>query len=189
VPARSEDGPAPDLTPPPQEVAAALQGEEAMEAAMLDYFAAEKGESLIFLLAGVLATIVSVLLWRSASEYRAMAYPLIAIGLIQIAVGGAIYARTDRQVDGLRAELARDAAAYRAAELPRMAKVSAGFKLYKAIELALLAAGIALTFAFKSRPALYAVGIGLILQSSVMLVLDLFAERRADRYVAALEQK
>jgi hypothetical protein len=161
---------------------------DTMARAMLDYFAAEKAESAIFLMAGVLAVAVSVLLLRSASEYRAMSYPLIAIGLLQIGVGGSIYARTDRQVVELRAELERDADAYRAVEVPRMKKVSAGFGLYKVIEIALLALGVALTFAFKNRPALYAVGIGLIMQSSVMLVLDLFAERRADRYSAALER-
>jgi hypothetical protein len=54
------------------------------------------------------------------------------------------------------------------------------------VEIVLLAAGIAMTFAFRRREQLYAAGIGLLLQASVMLVLDLFAERRADVYIAAI---
>jgi hypothetical protein len=156
---------------------------EQMQAELLSYFEAEKQESLLFLGVGVAAIGVSIYLLATAHAYRGMSYPLIAVGLIQIAVGGTVFFRTDAQIAALTAQVASEPLAYQAAEQARMKKVSASFELYKVIEIALLAGGIGLTYLFSRNPRLYAVGIGLILQASLMLILDLFAERRADRYV------
>lgn len=40
----------------------------------------------------------------------------------------------------------------------------------------------------QQKQLLYAIGVGLIIQSSIMLVLDLFAERRAGEYVKHIER-
>lgn len=158
-----------------------------MQEQMVRYFAEEKAESWLFVLVGVAAIALSVWLVRTGSAYRGMAWPLVAVGLIQIAVGGAVLLRTDGQVAGLLAELARSPEAVRAAEVPRMEVVMRNFQLYKVIEIALLVVGIVLTYAFRRREVLYGVGVGLVLQSSVMLVLDLFAEKRGDTYLEALQ--
>ena len=62
------------------------------------------------------------------------------------------------------------------------------FILYKIIEIVLLPAGIALTFFFRQNNLFYAVGIGLIVQSALMLGMALFAEKRGDEYLAAIWQ-
>jgi hypothetical protein len=165
-----------------------MGGVERLRANMAEYFLAEKQESLIFLLVGALAIGASIYLLVTRHSYRGMAYPLIAVGLIQIAVGGSVYLRTDAQLAGLGEQLTAAPAAYKAAELPRMEKVATNFTIYKGIEIALLAAGIALTFAFRQREQLYGAGIGLILQASLMLVFDLVAERRADTYMALIRE-
>jgi hypothetical protein len=54
------------------------------------------------------------------------------------------------------------------------------------VEIALLAAGIALTFLFRQAPFLYSMGIGFIIQPALMLVLDLFAEHRGGEYLQAV---
>jgi hypothetical protein len=79
-----------------------------MHAAVITYFAAEKRESLLFLLAGGAAIAASVYLWLTGSPYRAMGWPLTAVALIQLVVGWTVYARTDRQVRDLHALLAKD---------------------------------------------------------------------------------
>jgi hypothetical protein len=112
-----------------------------------------------------------------------MAYPLVAIALIQIVVGSTVYFRTDAQMLGLHSQLAADPGAYRAAELPRMETVRRSFNLYKGIELALLVLGIAGYFFFRERQTLFAVSLGLMLQAALMLALDLVAERQADVYM------
>lgn len=157
-----------------------------MQTQLLEYFAGEKAEGLAFITAGVLALVASVWLWRTGSSYRAMAFPLVAVALIHLTVGGSVYLRTDGQVSALTAQLAQSPAAFQAAELTRMGAVMRNFALYKVIEIVLLTVGIAMTYAFRHREALYAVGIGLIIQAGVTLVADLFAEKRGDTYLAAV---
>jgi hypothetical protein len=115
-----------------------------------------------------------------------MAWPLAAIAAIQLAVGGTVLLRTDRQVAALEARLAADPVGFRAEEGARMERVMGGFRLYKAVEIALLAAGIGLALAFPRREGPYAAGIGLLVQAALMLVLDLFAEKRGRNYLDAI---
>jgi hypothetical protein len=98
-------------------------------------------------------------------------------------VGGTVYLRADGQVAALMAQLVSAPTAYQAAEVARMEAVMRSFALYKVIELALFAAGVVLTYVFRQREMLYAVGVGLVVQSSLMLVADLFAEKRGDTYL------
>jgi hypothetical protein len=155
-----------------------------MQGQMLRYFIEEKAESALFVLMGVVAIALSVWLWRTGSAYRGMAYPLIGVALIQLVVGGTVFLRTDGQLAALTAQLASAPAAYQAAEVARLEVVMRSFQLYKVIELMLFAVGVAMTYVFRQKETLYAVGVGLVLQSSVMLVADLFAEKRGDTYLA-----
>lgn len=157
-----------------------------MQEQMVRYFSEEKAESWLFILVGVVALGASVWLLRTGSSYRGMAYPLIAVGLIQIVVGGSVAFRTDAQVAALTAQLASSPSAFQLAEVPRMEVVMRNFALYKGIELALLLVGVALTYAFRQKELVYGIGVGLVMQASLMLVLDLFAERRGDEYLAAI---
>jgi hypothetical protein len=157
-----------------------------MQEQMVRYFSEEKAESWLFILVGVVALGASVWLLRTGSSYRGMAYPLIAVGLIQIVVGGSVAFRTDAQVAALTAQLASSPSAFQLAEVPRMEVVMRNFALYKGIELALLLVGVALTYAFRQKELVYGIGVGLVMQASLMLVLDLFAERRGDEYLSAI---
>jgi len=134
----------------------------------------------------VVALGASVWLLRTGSSYRGMAWPLIAVGLIQLVVGGTVAFRTDAQVAALTAQLASSPSAFQLAEVPRMEVVMRNFALYKGIEIALLLVGVALTYAFRQKELVYGIGVGLVMQASLMLVLDLFAERRGDEYLAAV---
>ncbi len=152
-------------------------------AAIITYFKAEKRESLLFMAVGFAAITASVFLWRTDSPWRGMAYPLVAVALIQIVAGSTVYFRTDAQVLGLHGQLATDPDGYLETELPRMETVRRSFSLYKGIEITLLVLGVAGYFFFRERQALFAASLGLMLQSALMLALDLVAERRADVYL------
>ena len=65
---------------------------------MSSYFVAEKQESIIFIVVGLLAIGLSLWLWMNGHRLKSMAYPLVIVALMQIAVGGTVYLRTDRQV-------------------------------------------------------------------------------------------
>ncbi len=159
-----------------------------MHVAIIHYFTAEKRESLLFLMAGAAAIAASVFFWVTASPHRAMGWPLTAIALIQIGVGWTVFTRTDSQMKDLHTLLNTDKAAYAAAEIPRMETVQRSFKIYKAIEIVLLAAGLAGAFFLKDRVALHAVSVGLALQAGLMLVFDLYAESRAGVYVEQIQR-
>jgi hypothetical protein len=159
-----------------------------MQRLMYGYFLAEKRESLLFVAAGLAALAASAWLLRGGGPFRAMALPLAAVALIQLAVGTSVYLRTEPQVAALAARLEKAPADYRREETARMERVMAGFRLYKALEMALLAAGIGLCLTFRRQEALYAAGIGLVIQSALMLVLDLFAEKRGQDYLDAVQR-
>jgi len=152
------------------------------------YFVAEKGESILFVLAGLAAAIASVALVRGGGPWRGMVVPLALVGAIQLVVGTTVLLRSGAQLAAVQ-ERVRDApVAARREETGRMEKVMAAFRLYKAIEIVVLVAGIVLVLAFPPGVSLYAAGVGCIIQGSLMLVLDLFAEARGLGYLAVLAQ-
>jgi small-conductance mechanosensitive channel len=157
-----------------------------MTKSMIGYFTAEKQESLLFIAVGLIAVAVGLWLWMNGHRLRSMAFPLIAIAAIQIVVGSSVYLRTDAQVATLSAQLETAPDAARAAEDVRMAKVMKNFGLYKIIEIALLTIGVLLVLFLRQSDLAVGIGAGLILQSSFMLALDMFAELRAEEYIAAL---
>ena len=159
-----------------------------MQDLMLDYFSAEKSEAALFVVAGVTTIAVSIWLWTSGNAYKGMAIPLTAVALIHLSVGLSVYTRTDGQVAALQQQLQTEPAQFQAAETQRMAVVMKNFGYYKALEVFLFALGLALTFMFRDQMFWYAVGAGLILQSSLTLFLDLFAEKRGDIYIEALSK-
>lgn len=152
------------------------------------YFASEKFGSLIFLAAGILGFAIGVVFLFRGAFLKGMAYPLIAVAWIHFAVGATVYLRTDDQVTALAQQLHDDPATFRSQETQRMAQVNANFDRYREIELALAAFGaLALMLGLVARRFLTAgLGGGLALQAGATLLLDLFAERRADLYTAAL---
>jgi len=154
-----------------------------MEDHLMTYFMAEKQEALLFMALGAAALVVSFYLFKAESVYKGMIYPLIIVAAIQLVVGSTVYFRTDGQVEELAALLKDDPEKYKVEESQRMERVIKSFRVYKGTEIILLAIGIALTIAFREYNPWYSLGIGLIIESSLMLVLDLFAEKRAHEYM------
>lgn len=165
-----------------------LAWELQMKDQIVRYFQAEKSESVLFVLAAALAVLISIFLLNSASEYRWMAAPLLVIAVLQAVVGGTVLLRTNQQVSRLTDQLDSDPLDYRAQELARMARVQANFRLYKAIEVALVLGGVALTHLLRSRMSWYSIGVGCIAQGALMLVFDLVAEHRAEVYVDHIQR-
>ncbi len=153
---------------------------------MSSYFAAEKQESLIFIAVGLLAIGISVWLWMNGHRLKSMAYPLVVIALLQMAVGASVYLRTDTQLSTLSAQLKANPATLRAEETTRMQTVMKNFSIYKAVEMVLLIVGVG-TIAFLQRHDMAAgLGVGLVLQAAFTLTLDIFAEARGADYLSAI---
>lgn len=153
---------------------------------MTDYFVGEKQESMLFMLAALLAMGLALWLWAHGHRLRWMALPLVVVALLQGVVGVTIFARTDAQLTTLSTQLAIAPAQFQQAETKRMQTVLANFRLYKSVELALLVLGACLIAFFSKWDAATGVGIGLVLQAGFTLALDLFAEARGEAYLRAL---
>jgi hypothetical protein len=156
---------------------------------LLNYFAGEKAGSVLFVAAGATALLAGVAFWlRGAAVLRGAAIPLVAVAVVHLVVGVTVFARTDGQVRALAAQLERQPAAFKAEESARMAVVNDNFDLYAQIETALALAGLALGAwgLQRTRPFLTGAGCGLAFQALFTLVLDFFAQARADAYTQAL---
>ena len=154
---------------------------------LLDYFTTEKHAAVLISAIGLSSAAFAIWLWTTRSAFRAMAWPLIVLGVAEVAIGAGLFIRTDPQVarleEGLRSN--RDATAR--SELARMGTVNRNFVVIQIVEVAILLIGLALALTLKSRhPGWSAAGMGLVLEAAVLLVFDLFAEHRALAYTSWL---
>ena len=156
---------------------------------LLNYFAGEKAESVLFIAAGATALLAGIAFWfRGAPVLKGAAIPLVAIALIHLVVGATVFSRTEDLVRTLVTQLEQQPAAYKAEESARMARVNDNFDLYKQIEITLTLAGLGMAAwgLQRARPFLAGAGCGLAFQAMFTLLLDFFAEARADVYTQAL---
>jgi hypothetical protein len=164
---------------------------DAMRADMHHYFDGEAAEAWVFLGVGAIALGGATYgIGFGGDPYlEGAAWPVGIVGLIQIAAGLVLLARTPGQVDDLDAQLDTDPAAYRTGELTRMTTVNDQFDLLAIVEVGLIVAGAGFaTWGFlDDEPFAAGLGLGLAAQAAIMLVLDLFAAARADTYTAALD--
>lgn len=152
------------------------------------YFAEELKESWVFVLAALLALAAGAWLWKTQSAFKHALWPLAAVALIQLAVGGTLIVRTPAQAASVEAALAAPGAAARDAEVLRVAKVLDAFRFYKLFEIALLLTAIGLALFMPHHAVARGVALGLLLQSAFMLAADLVAEHRAETYLDALRR-
>lgn len=153
------------------------------------YFNAEKHESVLFILVGVVAIIVATFFLTKIKQpfYNGMAYLLILVALIQIVVGGTVYFRSPKDITRVTQIVETDRAKIQTEEIPRMTTVMKNFSIYKWIEIALILVGVMLFFFFQPMSLGKGIGLGLFIQASFMLLLDFFAESRGKAYLAYLQ--
>jgi hypothetical protein len=155
------------------------------------YFGGEKREGIAFMSVGAPAIVLGGALLAQDNEIgRGVAYPLLAIGVIELLAGVIVYTRTDRQVARLDAEFAKNPQAMRDAELKRMRRVNREFVFLKWLESSLMLSGVALAAvgAGTGHQQVLGAGLGLSLQSVAMLTFDGFAALRALPYTRSLER-
>jgi phosphate/sulfate permease len=154
------------------------------------YFNAEKSESLLFVLVGIAAIGAALyfILKLKQPFYNGMAYPLIAVALIQIIVGTLVYFRSPKDIERVNQIVQNDKPKIQSEEIPRMEVVMKNFVIYRWIEILLILTGLVLAFMFPTQTFWKGVGIGLAIQASFMLLLDYFAESRGAVYLAYLKQ-
>ncbi|MBS1492780.1 MAG: hypothetical protein JST55_04700 [Bacteroidetes bacterium] len=153
-----------------------------------NYFDAEKFESLFFVAVGIIAVLISIWFWIKLKDsfYSGMAIPLVLLALIQITVGMNVYFRSPKDIVRVESYLTNDKSKITDTEIPRMNTVMKNFVIYRYIEILLLIAGLVLFFMFSQNIFIKGIGAGLAVQSSLMLMLDFFAEKRGAEYLSYL---
>jgi len=151
---------------------------------LVTYFGLEKGWTVGLALFGACALALALYLWLAKGTYRGAAVPLGLFALIELGIGAGVALRTDSQLSKLLQQL--DAGADMGAERARMDGVMKTFEIVKLAELGLVAVGVGLTYAMRSRDFAFAAGLGLIAQCSLLFVFDAVAARRGQTYVEAL---
>lgn len=159
-----------------------------VDGVMRAYFAGEKSEAALILLAGVAALVAAVWLWFWVREpfARGLAASLLLTAALGLGVGGAVYVRTDSQLRQL-VELQRaQPARFAAEEGPRIRQVVRSFGLYRIAYAAAIV--LALVFVFViGKPLFHGLAVGLLVLAALGLTIDFYAERRAVGYAASLE--
>ncbi|HJL48120.1 MAG TPA: hypothetical protein RMG45_19840, partial [Polyangiaceae bacterium LLY-WYZ-15_(1-7)] len=118
--------------------------------------------------------------------WRGAAVPLVILGLVELAVGGAVLVTTEAQVANLKTDLEVTPAAALLEERERVEDVIAAFDVYEIVEGFLVFIGLAMAVAAR-RTAYRAAGLALVAQALTLMALDVRAEGHARTYLAALE--
>ena len=148
------------------------------------YFDAERAEALLFCSVGAVAMVIALLCWRQSPFLRGMAWPLLIVAAIQLTVGITVYRRSPHDIARVMQIVQAEPARIGTEEIPRMTTVMRNFLYYRYFEIALCLTGLALLAV--TRGQWQGVGAGLLLQASLMLGLDYFAEARGHTYLMAL---
>lgn len=148
------------------------------------YFAAEKRGGLMALTIGIFACTVGggILLSAGAPFYTGLSIPLILIGFVEMMVGTTVARRSDQQTQDLEKLLAESPAEFRREEGARMEKILRSFTRFKWIETAFIVLGLAIILANEVINFTKGLGAGLFAQGVVMLIFDIFAEKRSRAY-------
>src|SRR5580765_7553280 len=154
------------------------------------YFVAEKQESLVFLVIGIIAVVLALIFYFAVKPpvYKGAALPLLILGLVQAVAGYAVYVRSDDQRVSQVYAYDMNPDQLKTIELTRMRKVKTNFLIYRWVEIGVLIAGIALIVIFRTEPKTFWLGLGitLTLMAAELFIADFIAERRAVFYTNLL---
>src|SRR5450432_249777 len=157
------------------------------------YFIAEKHESLVFLVVGIIAIGVALIFYFVVKTQicRGAALPLLILGLIQAVAGYAVYIRSDDQRISQVYAYDMNPDQLKTVELTRMRKVKTNFLIYRWIEIGSIVAGLILILLFFKQPLQsfwLGFGITLTIMAAELFIADFIAERRAVHYTTLLEE-
>jgi hypothetical protein len=147
------------------------------------YFTAEKQGGLLLVALAIASLALASYLFATKSAFGAMAWPVLVLGGLELVIGATVASRTPAQVTELETGLQQTRTHTITSEIERMARVNNTFVIVKKVEIGLIAAGILFLLVRPAPETLGAIGLGLLLQSAVLLVFDTFAHHRAVHYV------
>jgi len=155
---------------------------------VLKYFYGERAESYLFLLLGVVSMGMAFrfLIGLQTSFWKGVAIPFFIVATLELIVGYTIVNRSPKDIVRVETYLKSEPIKIQELEIPRMNDVMSNFRLFRYIEISLIFVGMALMYHSKEDTLWRGIGLGLFIQSSIVLCLDFFAERRGEEYLGYL---
>ena len=155
---------------------------------VIKYFTGEKNESYLFLGLGILGLAASIYLGfvNGSSFWKGVAIPFTLVSILEILVGTTLIYRSPKDIHRVQQFMNHEPSLIVTEEIPRMKKVMRNFVVYRYIELALLLTGILIFLFADKQTLLNGIGVGLLIQSGMVLLLDYFAEKRGTVYLEFL---
>lgn len=163
-----------------------------------DYFTAEKEASLYYLGAGALTTSMGLYYRNAADGYypspigkksdfafnTGMSYPLLGVGLFQIATGGFMYLKSDKKARDLDKELDSSPSSFKEQELSRMENIAYWNKIFCYTEYGMMGGGLLALYSgqLSNKEYMKGLGTGLFIQGVVLFALDHFSNKRDSAY-------
>lgn len=147
------------------------------------YFTAEKQGGLLLVALAVASLALAGYLFATKSLFSAMAWPVLVLGGIELVIGISVASRASAQIAEIEAGLQSTRTVTITTEIERMARVNGTFALITKVEIALIALSVLFLIVQPAPATLGSMGLGILLQSAILLVFDTFAHHRAIRYV------
>lgn len=155
---------------------------------VIKYFTGERLESYLFFGLGVANFALAIFFFFNLKTtfLKGVAIPLLIVSILEIIVGLTIIDRSPKDMIRVESYLSENREMIRKVEIPRMEKVMKNFVLFRYSEIILIIAGIFLMYGFRHNLFWTGIGVGLFTQSSIVLLLDFFAESRGEIYLSYL---
>jgi hypothetical protein len=155
---------------------------------IVKYFTGERLESFFFLGLGLLGIALAVIFlsFTKTSFMKGMAIPFLVVAALELIVGLTLVYRSPKDIVRVETYLSENTEMIQEEEIPRMEKVMRNFIIFRFTEIILIIIGIILMYGARQNSLWNGIGVGLFIQSSTVLLLDFFAERRGEVYLAYL---
>ena len=157
---------------------------------VINYFAGEKAESYLFLGLGLLGFGLSIYLAKITASpfWKGFAIPCMIVSVLEIIIGVTLIYRSPKDIIRVEHYFKNEPSKISTDEIPRMDKVMKNFVIFRYSEIAIILVGILFYFVFAKLEFWKGLGLGLLIQASVVLTLDYFAERRGFIYLEYLKK-
>ena len=156
---------------------------------IVKYFTGERLESFLFLGLGLLGLALAVIFLSvtKTSFMKGIAIPFILVAALEIIVGLTLIYRSPKDIIRVETYLSKKTEMIQKEEIPRMEKVMRNFVIFRYTEITLIIIGVILMYGARQNSLWNGIGVGLFIQSSTVLLLDFFAERRGEVYLEYLK--